>query len=578
MRAPAAHEGTCDDAGFARHGAGQIPEERQMTTPLDSRGMTMRDALGAAADRWPDAGLFCAPPEAGRDWDPEGRELSYADIRAEADRIAATLIRAGYGRGHRIALDLENRPEHIIWKFAANAAGASIVPMNPDLRPAEVAYILTDSAPQLAIVARGRARAFAEANAGQRQDTRRHIPTLVLEDIDPDALVPAPNLPAARGAVTPQDEGSLIYTSGTTGKPKGCMLSQGYELHVGRWYAQTQGMLGLTEGDRLYNPLPLFHVNALVMSFFGMFHLGGCQIQPRRFTRAGWWADIAGCRATIAHYLGVVIPVLLATDASAAERAHGLRVVMGAGIEPSLHALAQDRFGVPLIEGWGMTEMCRAIVADAEPRMIDTRAIGRPRAGLEAKVVDAEDREVAHGAPGEMVLRHSAATPREGFFSGYLNQPEATEEAWRGGWFHTGDTVTMDDSGMICFVDRKKNIIRRSGENIAAAEVEACLMGHPAVAQVAVIAAADPIREEEVMACVVLKNGVPASEAQARALFDHAFARMAYYKAPGWLLFRDDLPVTGTQKVQKHALFPDGGDPTDGAHDFRTLKKRDAAI
>ncbi|MFT6773422.1 MAG: acyl-CoA synthetase (AMP-forming)/AMP-acid ligase II [Paracoccaceae bacterium] len=548
-----------------------------MITPLDTRGMTMRDALGAAADRWPDSGLFCAPPEAGRDWDPEGRELSYGQIRAEADRLAASLVRAGYGRGHRIAIDLENRPEHIIWKFAANAVGASIVPMNPDLRPAEVAYILTDSAPQLAIVAANRARAFAEANAIQRQGTRRHIPTVALDAVDPEALLPAPNIPAQKGPVVPTDEGSLIYTSGTTGRPKGCMLSQGYELHVGRWYAEASGMLGLTEGDRLYNPLPLFHVNALVMSFFGMLHIGGCQIQPRRFTRAGWWADIAGRRATIAHYLGVIIPVLLATEPSAAERSHGLRVVMGAGIEPSLHAPAQERFGVPLIEGWGMTEMCRAIVADAEPRMIDTRAIGRPRAGLEAKVFDADDREAAYGEPGEMVLRHSAETPREGFFSGYLNKTDATEEAWRSGWFHTGDTVTMDASGMIYFVDRKKNIIRRSGENIAAAEVEACVMAHPAVAQVAVISALDPIREEEVMACVVLKSGVAADAALARAIFDHVFSSLAYYKAPGWLLFRDDLPVTGTQKVQKHAMFPDGQDPTQGAFDFRPLKKRDGA-
>ncbi|MFT4792045.1 MAG: crotonobetaine/carnitine-CoA ligase [Paracoccaceae bacterium] len=546
-----------------------------MTFTLDSRGMTMREALGASADKWPDAALFCAPPEPGRDWDPEGRELTYAQIRAEADRIAASLIRAGYGRGHRIAIDLENRPEHIIWKFAANAVGASIVPMNPDLRPAEVAYILTDSAPQLAIVASNRAHAFAEANAYQRRDTRRHIPTLMLDDIDPEAQLPAPNIRAERGTVTPADEGSLIYTSGTTGRPKGCMLSQGYELHVGRWYAETRGMLGLREGDRLYNPLPLFHVNALVMSFFGMFHIGGCQIQPRRFTRARWWADINECRATIAHYLGVVIPVLMSGEAGALERAHGLRCLMGAGVEPSLHAAAEDRFGVPLIEGWGMTEMCRAIVADDEPRMIDTRAIGRPREGLEAKVADANGTEVPYGTPGEMLLRHSAETPREGFFSGYLNKHEATEEAWAGGWFHTGDTVTMDESGMICFVDRKKNIIRRSGENIAAAEVEACIVGLPFVAQVAVIAAKDPIREEEVMACVVLTEGTTTDDTTARAIFDHTFAQLAYYKAPGWMLFRDELPVTGTQKIQKHALFAEGQDPTAGAFDFRALKKKD---
>jgi len=202
--------------------------------------------------------------------------------------------------------------------------------------------------------------------------------------------------------------------------------------------------------------------------------------------------------------------------------------------------------------------------------------MGRPpETGLEIRVVDGEGRDVPAGTSGEMVIRHSAATPRLGFFSGYLNKPDETEQAWRGGWFHTGDTVRQDETAMLHFVDRKKNIIRRSGENIAAAEVEACLQGHPDVAQVAVLPIADEMRDEEVMACVVARTATRDAKL-ARSLFDHASRELAYFKTPGWIVFVDSLPVTGTQKVLKHMIFGTDKDPRGnaGAHDLRALKKR----
>jgi crotonobetaine/carnitine-CoA ligase len=185
------------------------------------------------------------------------------------------------------------------------------------------------------------------------------------------------------------------------------------------------------------------------------------------------------------------------------------------------------------------------------------------------------DRDVANGEPGELVIRHSGDTPRRHFFSGYLDDEDATRTAWRGGWFHTGDTVWCGDDGMLHFVDRKKNIIRRSGENIAAAEVEALLQAHARVKQVAVLAAPDAIREEEVLACIVLHEGA-GSDAIAEELFRHCYERLAYFKAPGWLLFLETLPTTGTQKVQKQLIFKPGEDPCarPGAFDLRSRKKR----
>ena len=195
-------------------------------------------------------------------------------------------------------------------------------------------------------------------------------------------------------------------------------------------------------------------------------------------------------------------------------------------------------------------------------------------------MVDDTDREVPRGTAGELLVRWAGAEgPRHGFFSGYLKDARATEEAWRGGWFHTGDTVRQTEDGMLVFVDRKKNIIRRSGENVAAAEVEAVLQAHEAVAQVAVLAVPDELREEEVMACVVPMPEADPDAALADRLMDWCLERLAYFKAPGWILFVESLPTTGTQKVQKTQIFPRGEDPRrrPGALDLRGRKKRSSS-
>jgi crotonobetaine/carnitine-CoA ligase len=286
--------------------------------------------------------------------------------------------------------------------------------------------------------------------------------------------------------------------------------------------------------------------------------------------------QVAATRATVIHYLGVMPPLLLKQPPRPEERAHHVRFGLGAGVEPELHAQFEKRFGFPLIEVWGMTETGRLYADNVEPRQIHSRAFGRPHGELEARVVDDDDRTVPHGSEGELIVRCAGPDPRRGFFSGYLKNPEATEEAWRGGWFHTGDVVRQMADDMLVFVDRKKNIIRRSGENIAAAEIEAILQAHEAVAQVAVLAVPDEIREEEVMACVVPVPGVSGDAALADRLLDWCLARLAYFKAPGWLLFVDRLPTTGTQKVQKAQIFPRGDDPRRRADviDLRSRKRR----
>ena len=538
---------------------------------LAIEGRTISSVMAEARATFGAAPFLIVPSDPLRTYLPDGQTLSYEAAGGRIDDLASKLRDAGYGHGHRIAVLLENRPEILLVKLACAALGISWVPVNPDYRPAEIAYLLQDSHADLAIASPPRSE---QMQAGIAESGR--VVELVTVDGTVDAFPPAPRAAPIAGPVAPATEASLLYTSGTTGRPKGCILSHAYELVLGEWYAMRGGLMTLVEGrDRLYNALPLFHVNAGIVSFYAMLLTGNAQVLPERFSRTRWWREIRETQSTIIHYLGVIIPVILNEPAGPQDRDHSIRFGFGAGLEPTVHGVFEDRFGFPLVEGWGMTEMCKILSDNVEPRQIHTRAMGRPQPGLEVRVVDSDDNDVPLGEPGEMLVRHSSETPRHGAFSGYLNQPETTEEAWRGGWFHTGDTVRQDESGMVYFVDRKKNIIRRSGENIAAAEVEACLQGRDEVAQVAVIAVADELRDEEVMACIVLGNAV-ASDDAARELFDHCFANLAYYKAPGWIAFVDALPVTGTQKVLKHMIFAEGEDPLTRAntYDFRSLKKR----
>ena len=497
--------------------------------------------------------------------------FSYQETFEKAYKISTIFSDNGYGNNLRVATLLGSTPAHYIVKLALNKIGVSVVPINPDYSPDETAYLLADSGSVLAICAEHYMKQLKTAIAYKDLS----VPIVTYDEIENiHTLKPSSDLGTQ---VHGKTEASLLYTSGTTGRPKGCMLSHEYELMCGEVYANIGAPISLSFGkDKILNPLPSYHINAGIVTFFAAMLTGNSLIQPERFSISNWWEDINETEATIFHYLGVIIAVLL-SDQSATKASLGkLRVGFGAGVEPALHQEFETRFGIPLVECWGMTEMCRVLYNNEEPRQIHTRAMGRPRDDLQVKVVDENDQEVARGKPGEMVVRHSEKTPRAGAFSGYLNKEKETEEAWKSGWFHTGDTVTMDETGMLYFVDRAKNIIRRAGENIAAAEVENCLFEIEFVSKIACIAVKDDIREEEVMACVVLEEDKKKSKEVAEILFNHATEKMAYFKAPGYILFMDDLPVTGTQKVVKHKIFEPEIDPRNltGVFNFTHLKKR----
>ncbi|MBU2286562.1 MAG: AMP-binding protein, partial [Gammaproteobacteria bacterium] len=234
-------------------------------------------------------------------------------------------------------------------------------------------------------------------------------------------------------------------------------------------------------------------------------------------------------------------------------------------------------------EAWAMTETGAAacIMANHEPRQVGTNCFGRHDDFVQIRLVDDAGADAAPDAPGELWVRSSGDDPRRYFFSGYLKDEPATREAWDGGWFHTGDLVRRDAEGNLFFVDRKKNVIRRSGENISAVEVESVLNQHPAVKASAVAATPDPVRGDEVLACIVLREGADFSSRDqiAASIVQHALDQLAYYKAPGYVAFLDGLPLTPSQKIQRgelRTLAQSLPQQADRCIDTRAMKKRQA--
>lgn len=532
---------------------------------------TLFDSFERTGARWSDRPAYAVPPMPGRAYHPDGKEYTWRETAAAVAALRERYAGAGYGLGHRIAILFEQRPEFFFHYYALNALGCSVVPINPDYRQGEIAYVMEHSDACLALAVESRLGDLREV----ARDLDDRFAVVAFDDL-PERL-PEARTAAVEGRPDGATEAALLYTSGTTGRPKGCILSNEYFHTFGSWYLARGGLLAIRGGaERMYNPLPLHHANCLSISAPAMLLSGGCLVFPDRFHASTWWHDLVVCRITAVHMQGIIPNILLKLPPCEEERAHQVRFGLCAGIEPSQHAPFEQRFGFPSVEMWGMSETGRFMTDNVEPRQIHTRGFGRAVPGLDARIVDDNDQELPPGQAGELVIRHSAAAPRKGFFSGYLKDPQATEAAWRGGWFHTGDTAVRDDSGMFCFLDRKKNIIRRAGENIAAAEVEACLTAHDKVRQVAVIAVPDEVREEEVMACVVARSPEDAGEDLARELTAWSLERLAYFKAPAWYLFVDRLPTGTSQKVQKISLFPQGVDPRQeaGAIDLGALKKK----
>jgi len=581
---------------------------------------TVYGAFRRTAGRYPDNDFLCVLAQTAAKYSIEARSYTYADAVLEVAELERRYRAAGLGVGRRVGLMLENRPAFFFHWLALNALGVSVVPINPEWRSAELEYLVGHSEICVAVVPEERVEELRLAGVDAERRLVVTTPDLVLLEVvaavrpptagDADGIsgadvaagarvtsaVPAhatrgahpttgANVTLAAHAIPGADtECALLYTSGTTGRPKGCVLPNEYFLWAGSWYAQAGGLCSVAAGkERLITPLPMSHMNAMAFSTMVMLLTGGCVVPLDRFHPGTWWNSVRESRATIVHYLGVMPAMLLGAAADESDRMHSVRFGFGAGVSARLHAAFEERFGFPLLEAWAMTETGAGavVIANREPRKVGTSCFGKADSRVAWRVVNESGQDVAVGEPGELLVRCAGDSPRFGFFREYLKNPEATAAAWQAGYFHTGDVVSIDADGDFHFVDRKKNVIRRSGENISAVEVEGVLLQHPKVTSVGVIAVPDEIRGDEVMACVVPRGVVtePEREGYARELVQFCLGRLAYFKAPGYVALCERLPLTPTEKIQRAQLKELGRGLLASAAcvDLRSLKKRTTA-
>jgi acyl-coenzyme A synthetase/AMP-(fatty) acid ligase len=516
--------------------------------------------------RFGDNDFLRAPPGNTADGSPQGVSYSYAETLAHVDALIPRYAARGLEKGERVALIFDSRLEVYLHLLALNALGVSIVPLHSIGSDEDLRYMILHSNSRLAVCA---------------DEHRARIESLLT---DQDECVAITESDLAGSDVAPaavqtdqSTEAAIVYTSGTTGKPKGCMLSNEYFLALGAWYNDLGGICTMDASDRLLTPLPPNHMNALCTSFTAMMLCGGCVVQLDRFHPRSWWQTVREEKATIIHSLGVMIAILLTLpEDEADDLSEQVKFCFGPGPDPRHQAVFEKRFGFPLIDAWAMSETGAGAltIAYEEPRHVGERCIGKAPDFMEYRIVDEEDNDVTAGESGELLVRAKGDNPRRNFFSGYYKDEAATEEGWRGGWWHTGDVVREGPDGCLFFVDRRKNVIRRSGENIAAVEVEATLLQSPHVDNCAVCAVPDEIRGDEVFAFVMPRGSTP----DAGEIFRHCAEHLTYFKTPGYIAFVDALPLTASQKVSRGEVKKMAVErvANDDCIDLRDRKKRKA--
>jgi len=516
---------------------------------------TVFNAFFATAARFSDQPFIHLVSDTAARYGVEAGELSYAAAQQQVVRLIQNYQTLSLAQGSRVALSLDNRPEAFTHWLALNALGLSVVPLNPQWKSGELEYVFDHSEVVLAVSLGDRLELLQAAcdSTGNRARAAGvgEIEALSRADAEPGTVQELDGI--ADGAT----ECALLYTSGTTGKPKGCMLSNDYFLSTGAWYRDVGGFCSMSAGvERLLTPLPMYHMNAMATSTMCMLMTGGCIIPLDRFHPSSFWQSVEESQPTILHYLGVMPVMLMGIEPNPQERAHQIRFGFGAGLSGELHTQFEERFGFKLIEAWAMTETgCTvAVIASEAPRDVGTACFGKPGPHIDFRLVGDDGSDVEVEEAGELLIRRADTDPRFGFFSGYLKDPEATDAVWTGGYFNTGDLVRQDANGALHFVDRKKNVIRRSGENIAAVEVEEILLQHPAVVSVAVAAVPDEVRGDEVFAAVVSDTAEADWAEIAQDIVRYCLERLAYYKAPGYVGRMTALPLTATEKIQRATL------------------------
>jgi crotonobetaine/carnitine-CoA ligase len=487
-------------------------------------------------------------------------DRTFAEADAEATELAHGLARLGVEPGAMVATLLPNCLEAALLPFAVARRGAVFAPVNTAFRGGVLAHVLNLCRAELLVLDDALAGAVADV-AGELEHLRR---VLVRGDAGTvGALLPALEvLPvdalrggrAAAPSAPPNDEGDLamlLFTSGTTGRSKGCMLTHRY----GPRHAQLMiEHYELRADDVLYCPFPLFHLDALVLTVLPALELGATAAIGARFSVSGFWDEIRAFGATVFDFMGATLTLLHKAPPRPDDADNPVRLAWGVPV-PDWVGAFERRFGLTIVELYGSTDAGVPIYQPLHaPRV--PGSCGRPIAAYDVRLLDDTGREVADGAVGEITVR--AREPGL-TTTGYYGMPAATAAALRDGRLHTGDLATRDRDGNHFFAGRRKEVIRRRGENISALEVEEVVLAHPDVIDAAAYGVPSALSEEDVMVAVVPHPGRHLDPAD---LVAHCEGRMARYMTPRYVDVVDALPRTPTEKVQKYRLIERGVTPT----------------
>jgi len=369
-----------------------------------------------------------------------------------------------------------------------------------------------------------------------------------------DAVAGASDAPIDTSQVRPGDLACFIYTAGTTGPSKGCMLPQNYIVSLAE---QVERAWERRRDDIVLTPLPLFHFNAISIAVVGTLVAGGSAVIERKFSVSNFWPEVKRTGATMVSMLGSLAILIANAEDHPDQRGHKLRLCAAAPMPPDTDAAWGQRFGCKTFSaGYGLTEASLISMLDAgEPNK--PGAAGKPNLhDFDVRIVDDDDVPAATGEAGEIVCRPNGPNL---MFAGYWNRPDATVEATRNLWFHTGDLGRVDDDGYLFFVDRKKDALRRRGENISSFEMEKTLYGHRALRDVAVHAVPSELGEDDVKITVVLQDDAQLTEEE---LCRWMAERVPYFAIPRYVEFRDDLPRNPVGRVLKYQLREEGVTPT----------------
>lgn len=473
----------------------------------------------------------------------DGREYSYEDFVAAVSRTARLLASHDVSKGDVVSLLLPNSAEYIIAYFACWKLGAVAGPINSLLKAQETAFVISDSEAKTILV---HSEFLATIEAIKNELPRlTHVITFDDEAAASKDFAALSELETQSG-INRDSEAIIIYTSGTTGKPKGCLLTHGNLLANARQISQ---WLGFTKDDRLLTIMPLFHMNAVSVTTMSALFAGGSSVVSPKFSASRFWQIISDYGITSFGSVATMLSMLLSTypdGVPAGLVTDQLRFAMcgSAPVPAEVMKRFEETFNCLVIEGYGLSEStCRSTFNPPDQRR-RPGSCGQP-IGNEMCVFDDEDREVADGELGEIVLRG------ENILKGYYRNPEATATAFRNGWFHTGDVGYRDADGFFYIVDRKSDMIIRGGENIYPREIDEVLYQHPAVAAAATIGVPDQLYGEEVAAFIVLREG---KEATAEEIIAFCRAQLADYKCPKTVRLVEEIPKGPTGKLLKREL------------------------